>query len=91
VRASHSEGDDSGGGEEDVLDAGAMDGAGAAPTRGGRARTGVRQDTKTKRNAKQQAQNKQARGRRRALIALKRIPAGRRAGRKSSRRRDSEE
>ena len=34
--------------------------------RGARARTGVRHDTKTKRNAKQQAQNKQARG---ALLA----------------------
>lgn len=30
--------------------------------RGARTRTGVRHDTKTKRNAKQQAQNKQVRG-----------------------------
>ncbi len=39
-----------------------MDGGGiAGGSRSARTRTGVRHDTKTKRNAKQQAQNKQVR------------------------------
>ena len=39
-----------------------MDGGGTAGgSRSARTRTGVRHDTKTKRNAKQQAQNKQVR------------------------------
>ena len=55
ARASQSEGDDSGGAEEEAMD--------APSGRGARTRTtGVRHDTKTKRNAKQQAQNKQVRG-----------------------------
>ncbi|KAK9837323.1 hypothetical protein WJX81_006202 [Elliptochloris bilobata] len=56
ARASHSEGDDSGGAEEEPLDVAAVGGDG----RNVRSRTGVRHETKTKRNAKQQAQNKQA-------------------------------
>lgn len=56
ARASHSEGDDSGGAEEEPMDGG---GIAAGGSRSARTRTGVRHDTKTKRNAKQQAQNKQ--------------------------------
>ena len=57
ARASPSEGDDSGGAEEEPMDGGGV----AGGSRSTRAHTGVRHDTKTKRNAKQQAQNKQVR------------------------------